>query len=282
MTGRTRLGWNRFRHRRLLRRMAGPRLLRGFARHYPEAFFVEIGANDGEQHDHLRALILSERWSGIMVEPVPHVFARLRRNYGHLDRIALENVAIGDRDGTRPFYHLGEPGGDERDRLPDWYDGVGSFSRENVVGHARDIPDVERRVVQIDVPVLTFESLCRRHDAARVDLLVIDAEGYDHEILKSIDLERRHPRLAIYEHYHLPAAERRECRELLHEAGYEAMEEGFDTFCLDARTADGLTREWRGLRPAVAGVYAEDEPREPPAEPGAQRRAASSSRYSAS
>ena len=60
------------------------------------------------------------------------------------------------------------------------------------------------------------------------------------------------------------------------------MEEGFDTFCLDARADDGLTRDGAGLRPAVAGVYAEDEPRQPPAEPGAQRRAASSSRYSAS
>jgi FkbM family methyltransferase len=261
MTGRLRLRRERLKYRRLLRRMAGPRLLRAFARHYPAAFFVEIGANDGEQHDHLRPLILSSEWSGIMVEPVAYVFARLRRNYGHLDRIALENVAIGDRDGRLPFYHLTEPEADERDRLPDWYDGVGSFSRENVVGHTRDIPDIERRVVQTEVPVLTFESLCRRHDVERVDLLVVDTEGYDHEILKSIDFERRHPRLVIYEHYHLPAAERAACRELVRAAGYKSMEEGFDTFCLDARTDDGLTREWRRLRPAVAGVYAEDERR---------------------
>jgi FkbM family methyltransferase len=264
MTSRLRRRRDQLRHRRLLRRMAGPRLLRAFARRYPEAFFVEIGANDGEQHDHLRPLILSSEWSGIMVEPVAYVFERLRRNYGHLDRIALENVAIGDRDGTLPFYYLIEPGADERDRLPDWYDGVGSFSRENVVGHTRDIPDVEHRIVQTDVPVLTFESLCRRHDVERMDLLVIDTEGYDHEILKTIELERHHPRLVIYEHYHLPAAGRPACRELLRDAGYETMEEGFDTYCLDTGTDDGLTREWRRSPPAVAGVYAEDERREPP------------------
>ena len=45
--------WARLRYRRLLARMAGPRLLRRFAEAYPEAFFVEIGANDGEQHDQL-------------------------------------------------------------------------------------------------------------------------------------------------------------------------------------------------------------------------------------
>jgi FkbM family methyltransferase len=165
--------------------MVGPRVLRAFARRYPKAFFVEIGANDGEQHYPLRPLILSCEWSGIMVEPVAYVFERLGRNYGHLDRIALENVAIGDRDPTLPFYSVSEPGTDERDRLSDWYDGVGSFSRESVVGHARDIPDVDRRVVQTEVPVLALESLCRRHEVERMDLLVIDTEGYDHEILKS-------------------------------------------------------------------------------------------------
>ncbi len=39
--------WQRFRHRRQLARMAGPRLLAAFADAYPEAVFVEIGANDG-------------------------------------------------------------------------------------------------------------------------------------------------------------------------------------------------------------------------------------------
>src|SRR5438093_1498023 len=74
---------------RLVRRLAGRRLLRAFAAEYPNAFFIEIGSNDGEHDDHLRPFILSRPWSGIMVEPVPYVFERLRRNYGGVDRIAL-------------------------------------------------------------------------------------------------------------------------------------------------------------------------------------------------
>ena len=62
--------WAKLKYRRLLARMAGPKLLDAFAQSFPQAFFVEIGANDGEQHDHLRPLILSRRWSGVMVEPV--------------------------------------------------------------------------------------------------------------------------------------------------------------------------------------------------------------------
>ena len=167
-----------------MRNLAGPQLLRAFADAYPHAFFVEIGSNDGEQHDHLRPFILSRPWRGIMVEPVPYVFERLRRNYESQGRIELENVAVAEEDGQLPFYYLVEPTQEERETLPDWYDGIGSFSRDAVVGHAAHIPDIESRIVSSEVTALTFESLCRRNRVERVDLLLIDTEGHDWQILQ--------------------------------------------------------------------------------------------------
>jgi FkbM family methyltransferase len=251
--------WRRLRYRRITRRLAGPRLGRAFADAHPNAFFVEVGSNDGVQHDYLRPLILERQWHGIMVEPVPYVFERLRDNYGSLDRIELENAAIAQRDGTLPFFHLREADEAERAELPGWYDGIGSFSREVVMSHATHIPDIEDRVVKAQVPALTFESLCRKYGVKRVDLVLIDTEGYDWEIIRSIDLATRHPRLLVYEHYHLDPGERARCAAHLHEHGYETMEEGFDTWCLDAAPDDRLTATWRGLRPAVPGVSARDE-----------------------
>ena len=75
-----------------------------------------------------------------------------------------------------------------------------------------EIPDVERRVVSIDVPGVTFESLCRTHSVDKVDLILIDTEGYDWQILKTIDLAAVRPRLLVYEHYHLSDEDRRRCR----------------------------------------------------------------------
>ena len=40
--------------------------------------------------------------------------------------------------------------------------------------------------------------------------------------------------------------------------GYEILEEGFDTFCLDP-VDDDLTKRFRRLRPAVAPVSVHDE-----------------------
>lgn len=248
------------RYRRLQRRLAGPRLIAAFAERRPAATFVEIGANDGVQHDHLRPFILEHEWRGVMVEPVPYVFERLRRNYGSIDRVELENAAIADRDGSLPFYYLRPPEPDEHG-LPSWYDGIGSFSRDVVAGHAAHIPDIESRIVQAEVPAMTFESLCLKHRLTGLDLLLVDAEGYDHRILQNIDLAARHPTLLVYEHYHLEPGERRDCAGHVHEHGYETMEEGFDTWCLDTAADPDLTATWRGLRPAVPAAFASDERR---------------------
>ena len=246
-------------YRRLLDRLAGPRLLRAFARSYPEAVFVEVGANDGEHHDQLRPLILAHPWRGLMVEPVPYIFERLADNYGALGRITLVNAAVADRDGELPFFHPRDVSESEREQLPPWYDGIGSFSREAVLGHRDRIPDIEERLVERQVPCMTFASLCRRHSLERLDLLLIDTEGFDWEVLRQVDLDGLRPRLIVYEHFHLDAGTRAAAREHLLAHGYETLEEGFDTFALDPTPADELTAVWGRLRPAVAAVSAEEE-----------------------
>jgi FkbM family methyltransferase len=240
---------------------AGPRLLRAFGQCFPRAVFVEIGANDGQQHDHLRALILEHEWRGVMVEPVPYVFARLQQNYRAIDRVSLENAAIADRNARMPFYHLAEVSDHARAGLPQWYDGIGSFSRAAVLDHGRLIPDIAQRLVDTEVPCLTFHSLCAKHGIASIDLLVIDTEGYDYEVLRRVDFSTYRPVLVVYEHYHLAAGDRQASRERMRQAGYEVMVEGFDTWCLRLDADERLAATWRRLHPVVPEVVVENEPR---------------------
>jgi FkbM family methyltransferase len=240
-------------------RLAGPRLLRAFADAYPEATFVEIGANDGDQHDHLREHVLRGGWRGVMVEPVPYVFARLERNYARVPGVALERAAVGARNGRATFFHLRDAGEEERWGLPDWYDGVGSFDRDTILRHAPQMPDVAERIVEAEVDVVAFETLCGRHGLGAIDLLVIDTEGHDWEVLRSVDLAGRTPRLVVYEHFHLAPGDRAAARAHMQVHGYETMEEGFDTFCLRAGVDDHLARVWHALRPAVPGVSKDEE-----------------------
>jgi len=224
----------------LQRRLRGPRLMRAFARLYPEASFVQIGSNDGVKQDPLRRELARSRWRGVMVEPVPYVFARLERRYGGRPDLSLEPVAIAAQSGTLPFYHLPEAHSGEA--LPYWYDGLGSFRREVVLKHAYAIPDIEQRLVTTEVPCITFDELCRRNRIETLDLLHTDTEGYDAELLASIDFTRFRPLLLVYEHKHLGAAAGR-CRQRLRSLGYRTFEEGADTWCVDERERDERHRQ---------------------------------------
>ena len=188
-----------------------------------------------------------------MVEPVPYLFERLQANYAELETVTPVNVAIADRDGELEFHHLAEAG-DDRDQLPDYYEGLGSFSLANVLAHAEKIPDLQQRLVTIEVPTLTFSSLCEREGVEAVDLVVIDTEGHDAEIVRHMDVPRWRPRVLVYEHFHLSDANRDELRALLEPLGYALLEEGFDSFWVDVGHEDDLTRVFRRLRPAVGPV----------------------------
>lgn len=249
--------WRVLAGRRLERRTAGHRLLRAFAGAHPDAYFVEIGAGDGVTVDHLRPFVLSRPWRGIMVEPVPYVFERLRRTYGDLERVALENAAISDHDGTLAFHYFAEPTGDEGGQAPDHLHLLGSLSREMLERHV-DAAHPGRRIVRAQLPCLTFASLCRKHRVERIDVLVIDAEGHDCAILEQIDFDTIRPRVLVYEDVHVPAAVGAESRDRLQRLGYETMQDGFDTWCVDARVDDSLTSAWRRLRQAGPTVPRED------------------------
>lgn len=224
------------RQRATLRGLAGPRIVPALAEAYPDAFFIQVGSNDGEQHDLLRGAILRSRWRGIMVEPVPYVFARLRANYGeYAERITLENVAVAETDGSLPFYHLAQVDDFAAEGLPQWYDGIGSFDRAHVLKHAPFIPDIADRLVRTEVPTLRFESLCRKHGLGDVDLIQVDTEGYDFEVIKLIDFDRYRPKVFGYEHYHLSPSDRAASEAILRDHGYDLLDDGMDNWCYDVR-----------------------------------------------
>ena len=51
----------------------------------------------------------------------------------------------------------------------------------------------------IEVPSMTFMQLCKEYNIADIDFLQIDTEGYDAEIIKSIDFNQIHIRKIKYE-----------------------------------------------------------------------------------
>lgn len=235
-----------------------------YARLHPDAFFVQIGAHDGTQLDPLQDEITHRGWRGIMVEPVPYVFARLEARCGGDPRLTLENVAIGAVDGEQEFHHLREAGDEDVWR---WYDALGSFRREVVLSHRDLIPDIEDRIVTTRVPCLTFDSLCARHGVEHIDVLQMDTEGYDHEVLRQVDLDRYRPHLVMFEQLHLDEPTRAAARARLEAHGYAHTSDGMDTL--------GIRLEVLDRHPSLAALWSslptEHVEAAPPPLPLAQR-----------
>ena len=207
-------------------------ILRAYAAEHPEATFVQVGAHDGTKMDPLRPVVLASGWRGVLIEPVPYVFARLTERYGGNPRLRLENVAIAETPGRAEFFYVPESTG-----LWHSYDALGSFRRDVVVSHTHLVPDIESRVVSEEVECVTFDQLCERNDLDHVDMIQIDTEGYDLHILRMIDLDRRRPDIVVFEHLHMTDAERDEARSRFRDGGYELLSDGMDTMALSASAA---------------------------------------------
>ncbi len=224
-----------FKHARL---RPSRRILSRFKKHFPEATFVQIGSNDGQKHDPIHHSIVAGGWRGVLVEPVPYVFERLAANYANNDRVALANIAIADHESTQPFYYIAQANSDELGDLPRWYDELGSFNKDVVLKHVDQIRDLESRLRVMDVRCSTFDKLCCENDIPSPDLVHMDTEGFDFNIIKTIDFSRYLPALLIYEHKHLGVESQSACDALLKSCGYVCYRDGADTWCISGRRSD--------------------------------------------
>lgn len=219
-------------------------LIAEFARTYSKPFFVQVGANDGDKGDYLETYVNTRAWTGVLVEPIPYVFEDLTKRHGSNVRLTLVNAAIADHDGTAKLYYL--PRDDTAD-LPTWYDALATFRKEVLLKHTPWIPDIDSRITTIEVPTLTFESLCKAHRIDRLDLVQIDTEGYDYEIVRQIDLDKYMPTLVMYEHYHLEPDERTACELFLRSHGYSTISNFMDTVAVRIDASDKRSRRLGNL-----------------------------------
>jgi len=199
---------------------------------------VQIGANDGITYDPIHRFIVKYGFRGVLVEPQPDAFSKLKKNYAALPQIAVEQAAIAEADGEQAMYRF-KPG----PHLPEWADCLTSFSRETLVNN---LHHVRGEVETISVPALTFSSLLRKHQLEHVHLLQIDTEGFDDRIVKMIDFRTIKPTIIQFEIGLLAARSVHECYRLLSAHGYKITPNGPDVVAYQEPAEQSLfdTRAW--------------------------------------
>ena len=182
-------------------------------------FFVQIGAMDGVSFDPIHPLVTELGWSGLLVEPLPDHFERLKSNSSGVEALRFENCAVADHTGTVDLHRI-PPEVVERGELPDWANGVSSlFNDRNVLGGRKASPEdwavIQRERIAQPVACMTLPDLLERHAIDHIDLLQIDTEGADWMVLRQVPFETMRPAVIHMEHYNLPDDERHRAIDLL-------------------------------------------------------------------
>lgn len=207
-----------------------------------EFFVIQIGANDGITNDPIHKFIKRDRWSGVLLEPQLKVFKNeLSEIYRHDKGINPICAAIGLEDGSQKLYKIAFS--ESR-----WATGLASFSRpkielafangvveKNCFKEGIKIPDNPKdQISYSEVAVISPETLLRKYQISKIDLLQIDAEGYDLEVIKIFDIANTQPGAIIFENENLNPKDLASCYSMLTENGYQLRKFGRDTLALKA------------------------------------------------
>jgi len=167
---------------------------------------VQIGSNDGITGDPIYDLVRkNNKWKALFVEPIPYLYKKLKKNYGNDSRFKFENVAV--NDGTQQiFYSVGEEAKIDLPDLPNWYDQLGSFKKENILNALNGI--LEPYIEEVLLQGVTLKELLKRNHIEAITLLNIDTEGYDWKILSQLNLNYLKPDIILIEHKHLDKVEK--------------------------------------------------------------------------
>jgi len=156
--------------------------------------FVQIGTYDG--NDEFRELVIELKPSTILlVEPNKDMIPIIAMNYNNISGVYIENVAIVASKEQEGILYL--PRTDNNGKADNGiYYGASKFSL-NPLNDWGSKDDMQK----INVATMTIESLFKRHAIKYVDYLCLETEGYDGEIIKSMDLWNIPVHICQYENW---------------------------------------------------------------------------------
>ena len=215
----------------------------------PKPVFLEIGANDGVSNDPVFPFVDRFGWTGIMVEPLPAAFAKLKKNYSAYSQVHLVNAAIGEVDGERTLYKIKEYEGQYGNASQ-----FASFNRGLIASQTAYVPNARNEIEEIQVPCMTIESLLTRYPVGSINVLIIDVEGYDGQILRMIDFRRLSPAIIQFEHAAMDKTERKAVAGLLIGHGYRLFSDALDTIAYRAPEYFGWAENSKGVAALQPGI----------------------------
>jgi FkbM family methyltransferase len=200
--------------------------------------FLQIGGNDGFANDPIFRFVKKYGWKGIIAEPQEEVFnTRLKKTYRFEKNVHLENKAVTAETGIKLLYKLAVSNSR-------WATGLATFNKEVMLDRIKNNDRIKTRALKEgailpakdedyitteEVHCVSILDLMSQHGFTHLDLLQIDTEGYDFEIIKTIDFSKVQPKMISFERHLLSAEDQDACKALLTAQGYTIQDFGGDS-----------------------------------------------------
>ena len=144
---------------------------------------VSIGSHTGFW---LKEEIEKQAGKILLIEPVKHNLDELRQNVKNNKNVIIEECAITNRDQIKEFYYVKHSSVVKLKKH--WASGIGSFNKMHILNHKRKNFQIEENDIEtVNINCLSFKSLVEKYKIEKINKLIIDVEGAEYEILKSID-----------------------------------------------------------------------------------------------
>ncbi len=151
-------------------------------------FFIEAGANDGVTQSNTLFFERHRGWRGLLIEPIPELAARCRKNR---PRSIVENCAL-------------LAAGDPRREVTMQYCNLMSLVKGAMQSDEADRAHIEKGCAvqgiesyEITVPARTLDDILASHGIQHVDLFSLDVEGFELAVLQGLTKVR--PRFLLIE-----------------------------------------------------------------------------------
>ena len=157
---------------------------------------IQIGANDGSSFDELNYFIKKYKTKSLLIEPIKENFNKLEENYRNLDFVTLENSAISTNDEISHLYRVNPL---HEKKYGSHIPAIPSFDKKHLINHGVK----NKHIIQEKINSITIKDLIEKHNIENIDLLFIDAEGYDGKIVYDFLLNSKIRPIIIFEYIHI-------------------------------------------------------------------------------
>ena len=157
---------------------------------------VQIGANDGSRFDELNIFIKKYKIKSVLVEPINEYFEDLKRNYKNFENVYFENSAITVGTKKKEIFVVNNKNINDYD---EHIKGISSFDKNHLIKHGVK----SNHILKKKINCISILNLLKKYNISNLDILFIDAEGYDGDILIDFFSSSTQEPILIFEYIHI-------------------------------------------------------------------------------